>query len=201
MVAGRRSPLSLAIDSELLAARLRGRGQQWRRARRAGGLATLVVASIRELAAWLAEPIAFEGEGLRKLTIKASSTGSPERVAFTDATIGLDAIEGQGELIAELAGAVPKINGRLDLGAVDLDPYLPPRRRAERPAAPASGQRRAAPGRAQRAGGRPRRAAAGGWSDEPIALPPLGGAEVDFELTVDCAHRCAGSSSAPPCSA
>jgi AsmA protein len=66
---------------------------------------------------------------------------------------------------------VPQVTGRLDLGAVDLNPYLPP----------------AAAGQGAATGGAPAppegQAAAGGWSDEPIALPPIGGANVDFTLT------------------
>ena len=92
----------------------------------------------------------------------------PQRVALTDTTIGLDAIEATGELAADLSGAVPKVDGRLDLGAVDLDPYLAAACRG------GLGAERAA-----------RRGGPGGWSDEPIGLPPIGGAEVDFALSVD----------------
>ena len=89
-------------------------------------------------------------------------------MALTDTTIGLDAIEATGELVADLSGAVPKVDGRLDLGAVDLDPYLPP------PAEDAAGSD-------EQAG----EAGTEGWSDEPIAVPPIGGAEVDFALSLD----------------
>jgi AsmA protein len=134
----------------------------------ATGRLELDVSSIRDLAAWLAEPIAFEGEGLRTLEIAAQLDAGPQRVALTDTTIGLDAIEARGELVADLSGAVPKVDGRLDLGAVDLDPYLPP------PSEDASGSE-------EQVG----EAGATGWSDEPIAVPPIGGAEVDFALSLD----------------
>jgi AsmA protein len=193
VVQGGASPLSLAIDAELLKVGFKGEVSNAAEPSAVGGL-DLAVSSIRDLAAWLAEPIAFQGEGLQKLTIKGQLDGAPSRVAFTDATIGLDAIEGRGELIAELAGAVPKLSGRLDLGAVDLDPYLAPE------AAPTEGRRPAADGgqAGTGTGGQAGTGSAGqappaetpapaaaGWSDEPIELPPLGGAEVDFELTLD----------------
>ena len=71
-------------------------------------------------------------------------------------------------MVADLSGAVPKVDGHLDLGAVDLDPYLPP---------PAED---AGPG--DQAGAE---ASASGWSDEPIAVPPIGGANVDFALSLE----------------
>ena len=140
----------------------------------ATGTVELDVSSIRDLAAWLAEPLAFEGEGLRTLRIAGKLSGSPTAVAFDDATIALDAIEGQGNVAVDLAGAVPRLTGRLDLGAVDLNPYLPPE----------TGEGDEAASGGQPAGGGAA-GDAGSWSDEPIALPPIGGAEVDFELAVD----------------
>jgi len=141
----------------------------------ATGTVELNVASIRDLAAWLAEPIAFGGEGLRTLRIAGKLSGSPTVVAFDDATVALDAIEGQGNVRVDLSGVVPRLSGRLDLGAVDLNPYLPPATGEADDEAAADGQQ---------AGGEAA-GDAGGWSDEPIALPPIGGAEVDFELAVD----------------
>jgi AsmA protein len=136
---------------------------------KAAGAIELNVASIRDLAAWLAEPLAFEGEGLRTFRVNGQLEGSPTQVALNDATLALDAIEGQGNFAVDLSAAVPRLTGRLDLGAVDLNPYLAP-------AAPADAG--AAPG-ATPAG------AAEGWSDEPFELPPIGGAEVDFVLNTD----------------
>ncbi len=134
----------------------------------ATGKVDLKVPAIRDLAAWLAEPIALEGEGLQRLAIAGQLAASAERVAFTEATVALDAIEGRGEVAAKLAGAKPKVTGQLALGRVDLNPYLPPP--AQAAAAPAQGEGAAA---------------ASGWSDEPIALPLPTDLDVAFELTVD----------------
>ncbi len=144
----------------------------------ANGAVELDVPSIRELAAWLAEPIEFEGEGLQTLEIAGRLDASAKRIAFADATLGLDAIEGTGELVADLSGAVPKVSGRLDLGAVDLNPYLPPESEPE--PAP-SGTAAPAPSGDQSGTS----SAPSDWSDEPIQLLPLGGADVDFELTLE----------------
>ena len=190
VIEGGSSPLRLAIDSDPADVGFEGEVSNGAEPGASGGI-DLDVPSIRGLAAWLGEPIDFQGEGLERLTIEGRLEGSPKRVAFTDAKIGLDAITGQGELAADLSGAVPQLSGRLDLGAVDLNPYLPPAAETSEAAQPgATGQEEAAGGAG--AGGAPRPpgeqpavAAANGWSDEPIALPPLGGVEIEFELTLE----------------
>jgi AsmA protein len=139
----------------------------------AAGAIDLNVTSIRDLAAWLGAPVAFEGQGLRTFRVSGQVDGVPTRIALNDAKLALDAIEGQGEVAVDLSGQVPQLTGRLDLGAVDLNPYLPPA--AARPGAATGGAPAPPEGRAG--------AAAADWSDEPIALPPIGGADVDFTLT------------------
>jgi AsmA protein len=176
LVQGGSSPVALATDSELLDLDFEGTVAAGA-ALTAEGALELAVASIRELAAWLAEPIAFAGEGLRELRIAGQLQASPEQVAFTGATLALDGIEAAGELSANLSGALPKVSGRLDVGALDLNPYLPAGSPEPVPDPGAEGGTGAGPGGGERAG-------ADGWSDEPIAVPPIGGAEVDFELTV-----------------
>jgi AsmA protein len=190
VIQGGRSPIRLAVDSNPARFGFEGQLSSGAEPSAVGGL-DLSVPSIRQLAGWLAEPLNIQGEGLRTLTIKGKLDGSPQHVALSDVAIGLDQIVAKGELTAELGGRVPKVNGRLDLGAVDLNPYLPPAADGQ----PAGGG--APPGGAQAGGGQGRTggasaerqqtsgAAAKGWSDEPIALPPLGGADVVFELALD----------------
>ena len=139
----------------------------------AAGAIDLNVTSIRDLAAWLGAPIAFEGRGLEDVSRERPGRRRADPIALNDAKLALDAIEGQGEVTVDLSGQVPQLAGRLDLGAVDLNPYLPPRPpdRERRPVA----RRRRATGQ--------HGAAAADWSDEPIALPPIGGANVDFNLS------------------
>jgi AsmA protein len=141
------------------------------------GPVELTVPSVRALAGWLASPIELAGDGLQKLSIAGELAGSPSRVAFTGAMIGLDQIQGQGEVTIDLAGPTPAVAGRLDLGAVDLNPYLPPETPAATPEQPAEGT-------GGTPGGTGEAAAAEGWSDEPIQFPAIGGADVAFELTL-----------------
>ncbi len=171
---GAQSPFKLGVKSDLLQLAFSGDLKNQGLPSTSGSI-DLSVPSIKKLVAWLAEPIAFEGEGLEQLTIAGKLNGSAERVAFTDATISLDQIQGQGEVTADLAGAVPNIAGRLDLEAVDLNPYL----------SPAGEETGAGEGTAVPAGNGEAAAVNTDWSDEPIELPPLNAADVAFELTLD----------------
>jgi AsmA protein len=167
---GGASPVTLKLDTASAAVGFDGRVDAGAAsdpsASAASGKLDLQVSSIRDLAAWLAEPLAFEGDGLRTLDITAQLDAGAQRVALSDATIGLDDIEAKAELTADLSGAVPKVEGRLDLGAVDLDPYLPPAQEDS----------------SDQGGGD---AGPSGWSDEPIAVPALDVAEVDFALSLE----------------
>jgi len=167
------APLNVSFDGEL----------SNQAAPSASGGIDLAIPSVKGLAAWLAEPIALETEGLESLTITGQLNGSAEKIAFTDAMIGLDKISGKGEVTTDLTGSTPKISGRLDLGMVDLNPYLPATAEEgeEGDAGAASGENgTAAEGQAQGT----TEAATTDWSDEPIELA-LGGVDLAFELTLD----------------
>jgi AsmA protein len=145
----------------------------------ANGSLDLAVESIRDLAAWLAEPLAFHGDGLQTLEIAGRVEADPSRVAFDEVTIAFDEIDANGSFEAVLGGSVPKLVGRLDVGPVDLTPYLP------EPQEPAATDGDPRPQAAQE---RPRQADQGrpaGWSREPLALPPIGGVDLRFALSVE----------------
>ncbi len=162
LIQGGSSPVKLTTDSDLLDVGFDGTLANGA-APTVEGSVKLDVASIRKLAAWLAKPIELPGEGLRTLAVSGQLKASPKQIGLTNVSIALDDIEAKGQLAADLSGALPNVTGRLDVGALDLNPYLPP----ETPG----------PGTQTQAG-------KGGWSDEPIALPPIGGANVAFDLTV-----------------
>ena len=180
LLEGGQSPLKIGVKSALLQLGFAG-DVKYQGLPSVAGDIDLAVSSIRQLAAWLAEPIDLEGEALEQLTIAGKLNGSAERVAFTEATINLDQIQGQGEVTAELAGVRPKVTGRLDLGPVDLNPYLPASEAEQSEGETASSEETTAEtgaeGEAAPAGAK--------WSDDPIELPPLDAADLTFELTMD----------------
>ena len=173
VIQGGNSALSLGVKSAPLEIGFDGKlGNQG--APNAAGSIDLSVPSVKGLAAWLAEPIGLETEALEALTIAGQLNGSADKIAFTDAVISLDDIKGRGEVTTDLTGSIPKVSGRLDLGMVDLNPYMP---------ASAAGDE----GGNEGAASAPAESEASGaatWSDEPIEVP-LGGVDLAFELTLD----------------
>ncbi|MDH3659794.1 MAG: AsmA family protein [Alphaproteobacteria bacterium] len=168
VIQGDSSAFALGIESTALALGFDGQLSN-QGAPSAAGSIDLSVPSVKGLAAWLAEPLDLETEALEALTIKGQLNGSAERIAFTDATLSLDKISGRGEVSADLTGSVPKVSARLDLGMVDINPYMPgeaPAPSEEGGASPTEGD------------------ASPDWSDEPIELA-IGGVDLAFELTLE----------------
>lgn len=145
----------------------------------AAGNIDLSIPSVKGVAAWLAEPLDLETEALETLTIAGKLNGSAEKISFTEAVITLDDIKGKGEVTTDLAGAIPKVNGRLDLGMVDLNPYMPAPAESDADNAETTGETTDATANED-----DEATASTDWSDEPIELE-LGGADLAFELTLE----------------
>ncbi|MGI9504004.1 MAG: AsmA family protein, partial [Geminicoccaceae bacterium] len=169
VIQGGTSPLGLSVKSTPVQLGFDGEINN-QGAPSTGGSIDLSIPSVKGLAAWLAEPLALETEALETLTLAGKLNGSANRIAFTDAVISLDKIKGQGEVTADLTGTTPKVSGRLDLGMVNLNPYMPPSAEGEN-------------GEAEPSATTESEGEAADWSDEPIELA-LGGVDLAFELTL-----------------
>src|SRR5229473_693212 len=116
-----------------------------------------------------AKPIKLPGTAFGPLAISGKVNMAGSKIAFSDASLALDAMKAKGELALDSGGARPALKGRLDVDKLDANPYLPPETQAK-----------AAPSGGGAAGGE---AAKSGWSDEPLDLAPLKSADVDFALS------------------
>lgn len=130
------------------------------------GKVDLDVPSVRKLAAWAGSPLNAPGTGLGPLKISGDLDMKEKVVAFRKAKLSLDKLTGTGDISVDQRGAKPMIRATLNLGELDLNPYLPPEQ-AEAPAKPAAGQ-----------------AGPGDWSDDPIDLAGLAAANAALELNV-----------------
>ena len=177
LMAGARTPLRLALESRPVTVTFDGQVAPTG-APQLGGKVDLDVPSIRELAAWAGTPLDAGGTGLGPLKIAGTVAAGDGKVAFTEARIGLDDINAQGDLSVDASGAKPVLTGRLDVDAINLNTYLPPPNgQTAQPSAQGEGT-----GSGGTAGAQPQ--AAAGWSEEPVLLDGLRAANVDFDLTV-----------------
>lgn len=171
LIAGGASPATISVQGEPLKLTFAGTVANAQKLKVDGALA-LDVPSVRGLAAWAGTPIEAPGETLGPLTLKGTVAVDGATYAMKDADIRLDAIAAKGALTAAMGGAKPVIKGKLDVGDLDLNPYLPPEMKDAKPAA---GQ----PGGGSAAGGAP-----AGWSEAPMDMSGLKAADVDFDLSV-----------------
>lgn len=136
----------------------------------AKGALEVSVPSIRNLAQWATgKPLALEGSGLGPFSLTGQLAAQGAKVALSQANISLDAIKAKGDFSVDAGGARPALKGKLDVEALDLNPYLPPEKTA------GQGGGSAAPA------GKP---AKSDWSDDAIDASGLKAADVDFALSV-----------------
>ncbi len=171
LMEGKSSKLDLKVASETVNFDFKGEGGGT--PFQLSGDVGLAVPSIRNLAAWAAQPIQAPGQGLGPLDIKGHIAFGSGKVSFSNAQLSVDAIKGKGDFALDTSGARPSLKGRLDLDQLDVNPYLPPEE--SKPAAQARTQNNAAG-----SGG----GAEQGWSDAPIDFSGLKAADVDFALTM-----------------
>ncbi|MFQ5959267.1 MAG: AsmA family protein, partial [Alphaproteobacteria bacterium] len=172
LVAGERAEIEVEVTGAPLTLEYEG-GVVTAAPFRADGAVGLEVPSLRALAAWAGEPLAFEGSGLGPFRIKGRLAAKGQAYAFSQAEIALDDIKAKGGVAVDLGGGKPYVEGRLDVERLDLNPYLPPEPEAAAGATDSTGAGAGGDAAAQ----------PGDWSDEPIDLSPLRLANADLAFS------------------
>ena len=143
---------------------------------KASGSIDLDVPSVRKLAAWAGQPMDAPGTGFGPLKINGQIGVVGQKYSFTKAKLLLDAIQATGDFRFDGSGKVPYINAGLGTGMLDLNPYMPPEKKAGdgalTPTAPAGN------------GGNAQKPAPQGWSTDPIDLSGLRAVNADIALNV-----------------
>lgn len=170
-LAGKKTEIETRIDAAPVKLSFKGSAAQSGKLKAAGDL-DLDVPSIRKLASWVGAKLDAPGSGYGPLKIKGKVDVSGDQYAFRDAKLSVDAITGAGEFAFNGAGRKPDISGKLTLGMLDVNPYLPP----ESKPAPAASSSKSSGGD----GAKP----AAGWSDDPIDLSGLRAVNARFDLSV-----------------
>ena len=128
-------------------------------------LAVTADAAPRRLLDWLGQPVDLPSGRLEEVTFTVDTAASPTGLALRAFSLEIDDLLLRGDLELTLAER-PKLTGRLDLGDLDLRPYLEPREPIGGAAAPTE----------------PGTAAPAGWPDEPLELPLPLPLDVELEL-------------------
>ena len=120
-----------------------------------------VNASSNELRALLkaADVEMAPGETLKSFKVDSAIKGSFKKLSLTGLTLTLDDITGKGTAGVDLTGERPKITGDLDMGPLDLSPFLGEGDPADKPATANSG-----------------------WSKEPLDLAGLKAVDADIKI-------------------
>ncbi len=86
------------------------------------GTVDLEVPSVRQLAAWTGSPMA-EGGGFGPLSLTGQLASAGSRYTFSNATMALDGMNANGNLVVETSGARPKLSGTLAVDQIDTNVY------------------------------------------------------------------------------
>lgn len=100
-----------------------------------------------------------DAPGFDRLSIQGEATGGPNALRLAAAKIAFDSIDATGDVGLAWGGTKPKAKGRLEVGSLDLRPYLPP---------PVAG-----------AQGFP------AWSDDKLDFASLRNIDADFDITAE----------------
>lgn len=169
LITGGETDITVALDGEPL--KLGYQGALDAGAGSVAGKLNLEVPSVRDLAAWVGSPLEIQGEEvLNELRLAGDIAASAAEVSITGMTLSLDDINTTGDLSVALGGNVPKAEGRLDVEALDLNPYMTA-------FGDPDGQSDSAPAQGGGAAG------SGEWSNEPIDLSALRAVDADLTLS------------------
>ena len=161
---GGETPIELALKSSKINSTYKGTIRPFEGLKFAGNV-TLDVASVRNLTAWLGNPMPA-GKGFGPLSIEGKASGGNGVYNFSDAKIGFDGMNATGALAVNASDKRPFIKGALAVDRIDANTYL-----ASDDTAQGGG------GGSNSGGGNT------GWSNAPIDLSGLRVADADFTFS------------------
>lgn len=131
-------------------------------------LAIDLEATPRRLMDWLGQPLPLPNGAFETVQLTVDVAAAPSGLGLKALNLAVDELALQGDLELVL-GARPALSGSLDLGAVDLGPYLPPAEAADEVADEAAAVDEAP----------------AGWPEEPLDLPLPLPLDIDLALAFD----------------
>ena len=99
------------------------------------------------------------GETLQSFSAAGAVTGTFKKLSFANLALKVDDITASGAAGIDLSGETPRLTGDLDMGALDLSPFLAPADQEKKPQQPMQG-----------------------WSKEPLDLAALKSVDADLKI-------------------
>ncbi|MBL4907365.1 MAG: AsmA family protein, partial [Sneathiella sp.] len=95
------------------------------------GKTDLKIPSVKNLTGWIGQPIDAKENTFGALSINGTIKINGSTYAFKEAELSFDKIKGKGDFKVDLGGKIPNLEGKLDLAALDVNPYLPKETQSE----------------------------------------------------------------------
>jgi AsmA protein len=157
---GGKSELKAKVDGEVLSATFDGAVDAAKS--EVSGDVDFRTQSARRLAAWAGVDLP-KVRGFGPMTLKGALRSTASAIAFAQAKLSLDGMNGSGNLTLDTSGARPQAKGDFELDRLDLNPYL--------------GSGAAAQGGAA--------GSAAAWSDSAIDFSALQSVDADLDFAVN----------------
>jgi AsmA protein len=158
---GGTTPINASLQSPLLKASVNG-DTTFGKEIAFSGTTSLDVTSLRQLAAWLGNPLSSKS-GFGPLSISGQASYKAGAFAFDNAKLNIDQTSATGSVQGDLSGKIPSIKATLKTSKLDLRPYVSSTESSGSSEGSAS--------------------ASAGWSTAPIDVSPLRAfnATLDFD--------------------
>lgn len=121
LTGGKSTPVKMTINSGLVAGTFEGNARIGDALLLAGKL-DANASSVRDLAYWLGNDLPSGGFGAGKISGNVNATD--QKITFSDATLTLDGMTGQGDASVTLTGSKPYIQAAMAFDKIDLNPFL-----------------------------------------------------------------------------
>ena len=118
--------LTASLSDGQINGRYEGRAS-WNKGASLDGALNIDIPSLRQVAQTTGTelpPSTATGDIFERFTINGTVKGTPDNIQFNQATLALDAINGQGDFAVNMTSATPFVTGTLNLDGLDLAPYM-----------------------------------------------------------------------------
>jgi len=124
LLANKATPANVSLTSSHMTGTFKGEVQMGE-VPRAKGTLNGSSPSLRNMAAWLGNPVPTQG-GFGAAEVESVLTATPDSIALAPLQLAMDGMKGEGTAVLRLSGAKPHLRTKLALDKLDLNVFLRP---------------------------------------------------------------------------